>query len=285
MPWPIFDQVSMMRSDSALKGCSEGGQQIGPYTNATFHENGLFSTVYKAYSDSNQLVALKVTTPSKSKAPHNPLREARILRHAVHPSVISLLSAFPADNGHFILAFPFFALDLQAWITARRNRPPEHHTQSASKLLYGLLSALAHIHSLGMVFPLMSNDLFSILAYTQTLGIIHRDVKPANILVASDEGPAYLADFGIAWTPEESEPVDKKITDVGTTCYRPPELLFGHTSYDCTLDMWAAGCVIAEVFSGRHGTLFKSGELGSDFALIFSIFSTLGTPTSSSWPV
>ena len=116
-------------------------------------------------------------------------------------------------------------------------------------------------------------------------GIIHRDVKPANILIASHKGPAYLADFGIAWMPGESEPADQKITDVGTTCYRPPELLFGHTSYECALDMWAAGCVAAEIFSGRRGSLFNSGELGSDFALIFSIFSTLGTPTSKDWPV
>lgn len=81
------------------------------------------------------------------------------------------------------------------------------------------------------------------------------------------------------------EPASKKITDVGTTCYRPPELLFGHASYESALDMWAAGCVTAEVFLGSSETLFKSGELGSDLALIFSIFNTLGTPTSNSWPV
>ena len=83
----------------------------------------------------------------------------------------------------------------------------------------------------------------------------------------------------------ETEPASKKITEVGSTCYRPPELLFGHTSYGCALDMWAAGCVTAEFFLENSKTLFNSGELGSDLALIFSIFNTLGTPTSESWPV
>lgn len=101
-------------------------------------------------------------------------------------------------------------------------------------------------------------------------------------------GQAYIADFGIAWTEDdpESEPSNAKITDVGTTAYRPPELLFGHKAYGCELDLWAAGCVVAEVVAGEpHPSLFESGPLGSDLALIQSIFKTLGTPTDETWPV
>lgn len=82
-----------------------------------------------------------------------------------------------------------------------------------------------------------------------------------------------------------SEPMDDKITDVGTAAYRPPELLFGHKAYGCALDLWAAGCVVAEVVAGNpYPSLFDSGPLGSDLALIQSIFKTLGTPTDESWP-
>lgn len=128
-------------------------------------------------------------------------------------------------------------------------------------------------------------SLFSALAHIHAQGIIHRDIKPSNILLASPAGPASLADFGIAWMAGDpaSEPANEKITDVGTTCYRPPELLFGYKAYGCALDLWAAGCVVAEVVG--KGELFDSGELGSELALIHSHFTTLGTPTDETWPV
>ncbi|KAJ4347163.1 mitogen-activated protein kinase [Didymosphaeria variabile] len=64
----------------------------------------------------------------------------------------------------------------------------------------------------------------------------------------------------------------------------PPELLFGNKKYGCELDLWAAGCTVAEALVPDHPTLFDSGELGSDLALISSVFSSLGTPDLSVWP-
>lgn len=117
--------------------------------------------------------------------------------------------------------------------------------------------------------------------------IIHRDIKPSNILLSSIS-TAYLADFGIAYAPNDpaSEPPDQKITDVGTTCYRPPELLFGRKDYGCEIDLWAAGCVVAEIVEGygHDWSLFDAGELGSELALLKSIFETLGTPDEVVWP-
>lgn len=164
----------------------------------------------------------------------------------------------------YLLVFPFYPLSLEALL--QKHILPSHPSLKSASYLHGIFRALAHIHS---------------------LGIIHRDVKPSNILLASPVGPAYLADFGIAWMPgeEATEPSDQKITDVGTTSYRPPEILFGYSSYGCSLDLWAAGCVVAEVFSRPRKTLFDSGALGSELALIQSIFKALGTPTSDTWPV
>ena len=119
------------------------------------------------------------------------------------------------------------------------------------------------------------------------MGIIHRDIKPSNILLSS-RSTAYLADFGIAYAPNDpaSEPPEQKITDVGTTCYRPPELLFGRKDYGCEIDLWAAGCVVAEIVEGcgHDWSLFDAGELGSELALLKSIFETLGTPDEVVWP-
>lgn len=151
---------------------------------------------------------------------------------------------------------------------------------NAHPILHGLFCALAHIHS---------------------KGIIHRDIKPANILINSLSGTPCLADFGIAWSPDDpaSEPPNQKITDVGTTCYRPPELLFGHKAYGPEIDLWAAGCVVAEcvrrgpwdsekstwLIEDAKWSLFDAGELGSELALVKSIFETLGTPTNETWRV
>ena len=125
------------------------------------------------------------------------------------------------------------------------------------------------------------------LEHIHSCGIIHRDIKPSNILLRSPSGPAYISDFGIAWSADDpsSEPAREKIMDVGTTSYRPPELMFGNQWYNTSLDMWATGCVAAQVVSLGSQTLFDSGDLGSDLALIKSMFSTLGTPNFDSWPV
>ena len=251
-------------------------QTIGPFTNCTHHADGLFSTIYKhTNTDYSQKLAIKVTIPSQTQPPHDPKREARILAAAAHPYIIPLLTTHTLFS-QFLLVFPFQPYDLD---TVLRQGLPLKAT-SARRILEGLFSALAHIHS---------------------KGIIHRDVKTTNILLSTPSGPALLADFGIAWSPDDpaSEPPDQKITDVGTTCYRPPELLFGHKVYGPEIDLWAAGCVVAEcVRRGLAGseepatksgeaewTLFDAGELGSELALVKSIFETLGTPTDETWQV
>ncbi|KAK4555992.1 mitogen-activated protein kinase [Recurvomyces mirabilis] len=242
------------------------GSSIGRYIHAQHHANGIFSEVFKAIdpdandNDSNKHVALKITTPDMMTAPHDSKREARVIQAAKSDHVIALLNTFHQAGGHFVLVFPFMPLALDGLL---RNNVLTDSTRRT--MLRDLFSGLAHLHD---------------------LDIIHRDVKPGNILLRSPIGPAYLSDFGIAWSSIDpaSEPENEKILDVGTTCYRPPELLFGQQAYTSSLDMWAAGCVAAQITSLSSKTLFDAGDLGSELALIKSHFETLGTPTLASWP-
>ncbi|KAK8154763.1 putative cell division protein kinase [Phyllosticta citrichinensis] len=244
---------------------------IGKYKGAVHFRNGLFSEVYKARkpdvgtgskAQNGSLVALKLTTPAMMSAPHDSEREARILSKAKseEKNIVPLLETFSLSGGRFVLVFEYMPWDLDHLL----QKQISSRTQIQS-IIKDLFIALAHIHS---------------------LGILHRDIKPSNILLKSPSGPAFLTDFGIAWQDGDkaSEPADQKITDVGTTHYRAPELLFGNHRYGPSLDMWAAGCVVAEAACLNGQPLFDSGELGSDLALIQSHFKILGTPDLEVWP-
>ncbi|KIX04186.1 uncharacterized protein Z518_07740 [Rhinocladiella mackenziei CBS 650.93] len=240
------------------------GPSFGNYQYATFHVDGQMSTIFKAEAkDRNapaRIVALKLTYPTRMIPPHNSEREARLLVKARHEHVVPLLDSIHESGGRFILVFPFLRQDLENLL-----RSGTFSQKQAGMVFRGLFAALEHIHALGM---------------------IHRDVKPSNILLKTMDGPVYLADFGIAWSPDDkdSEAADSKFTDVGTTCYRPPELLFGDRSYDTSLDMWAAGCVVAEMVKDGHHAIFDAGPLGSELSLIKSILTTIGTPNDETWP-
>nr|POE55625.1 serine/threonine-protein kinase csk1 [Quercus suber] len=243
------------------------GARIGRYVNAEHYRDGLFSEVFKAIDPETasqtmqpSLFALKITTPDLMVPPHDSVREARILSALEGPNVIPLIETFQQPGGHFVLAFPFMPYDLGTMLQ-------RHQLTDTSRvnILCDLFKGLEHLHK---------------------LNFIHRDIKPSNILLASPSGPAYLADFGIAWSPRDnsSEPTHEKILDVGTTSYRPPELLFGNQAYGTKLDMWAAGCTAAQIVCLGSDTLFNAGDLGSELALIKSVFETLGTPDLDIWP-
>lgn len=106
--------------------------------------------------------------------------------------------------------------------------------------------------------------------------VLHRDLKPQNLLINS-KGQLKLGDFGLARA--FGIPVNTFSNEVVTLWYRAPDVLLGSRTYNTSIDIWSAGCIMAEMFSGRP--LFP-GTTNED--QIIRIFRIMGTPTERTWP-
>ena len=124
----------------------------------------------------------------------------------------------------------------------------------------------------------LAKQLFEGLDYLHRRGVLHRDIKAANILVSSD-GQLKLADFGLARFYAKRGKLDYT-NRVITIWYRSPELLLGETQYGPAVDMWSAACVMVEIFT-KHAIF--PGD-GGEISQLDKIYNVLGTPTQEEWP-
>ncbi|XP_034559986.1 glycogen synthase kinase-3 beta-like isoform X3 [Notolabrus celidotus] len=114
-------------------------------------------------------------------------------------------------------------------------------------------------------------QLFRSLAYIHSQGVCHRDIKPQNLLVDPETAILKLCDFGSAKQLVRGEP---NVSYICSRYYRAPELIFGATDYTANIDIWSAGCVLAELLFGQP--IFP-GDSGVD--QLVEIIKVLGTPT------
>jgi len=179
------------------------------------------------------------------------IREVKFLQELQHPNVIELLDVF-SNKTNLNLVLEYLDTDLEAVIKDR-----------------SLVFQAADIKSwMAMTFKGLE--------FCHRNWILHRDLKPNNLLIAAD-GRLKLADFGLA---REYADADAKMThQVVTRWYRAPELLFGARSYTDAVDNWAAGCIFAELMLRLP---YMAGE--TDFDQLSVIFRALGTPTEEEWP-
>merc|ERR1719436_1938064 len=111
------------------------------------------------------------------------------------------------------------------------------------------------------------------LAHLHASGVVHRDIKPQNLLVDASRGHlAKLCDFGSAARLGSGKPA--LVAYICSRYYRAPELIFGATNYTTAVDLWSIGCVLAEMLRGRP--LFP-GTNGVD--QLVEIVKVLGAPT------
>lgn len=118
---------------------------------------------------------------------------------------------------------------------------------------------------------LYTYQMFRALNFIHAQGICHRDIKPQNLLINPITGELKLCDFGSAKILNPQEP---NVSYICSRYYRAPELIFGSINYTTKIDVWSAGCVMAEMILGQP--LFP-GESGID--QLVEIIKILGTPT------
>ncbi|KAL9158709.1 hypothetical protein ABFS82_08G087100 [Erythranthe guttata] len=129
------------------------------------------------------------------------------------------------------------------------------------------------------------------LNYLHSNWIVHRDLKPSNILVMGDgeeHGVVKIADFGLARIYQAPLKPLHENGVVVTIWYRAPELLLGAKHYTSAVDMWAVGCIFAELLTLKP--LFQGQEVKgtpNPFQLdqLDKIFKVLGHPTPEKWPM
>lgn len=114
-------------------------------------------------------------------------------------------------------------------------------------------------------------------AFCHERRVLHRDLKPQNLLINKSSLQLKLADFGLARA--FGVPVRNYSHEVVTLWYRAPDVLLGSRKYSTQIDMWSAGCIFAEMVTGKP--MFPGANEADELRLIFK---SLGTPTEATWP-
>ncbi|PPS10304.1 hypothetical protein GOBAR_AA10342 [Gossypium barbadense] len=201
--------------------------------------HGSFGVVFQAKClETGETVAIKKVLQDKRYKN----RELQTMRLLDHPNVVALKHCFFSTTEKDEL---YLNLVLE-YVPETVHRVIKHYNKLNQRMplvyvklyTYQIFRALSYIH--------------------RSIGVCHRDIKPQNLLVNPHTHQVKLCDFGSAKVLVKGEP---NISYICSRYYRAPELIFGATEYTTAIDIWSAGCVLAEMLLGQP--LFP-GESGVD---------------------
>ena len=175
------------------------------------------------------------------------------MKELKHENILSLHDVIHTEN-KLMLVFEYMDKDLKKYMDSRGDRSQLDYITIKS-FMYQLLQGIAFCHE---------------------NRVLHRDLKPQNLLI-NNKGQLKLADFGLARA--FGIPVNTFSNEVVTLWYRAPDVLLGSRTYNTSIDIWSAGCIMAEMYTGRP--LFPGTTNEDELQKIFRL---MGTPSERSWP-
>ncbi|GMP60675.1 hypothetical protein CsSME_00023433 [Camellia sinensis var. sinensis] len=218
--------------------------------------SGTYSNVYKARDTmTGKIVALKKVRFDnlEPESVRFMSREIIILRRLDHPNVIRLEGLVTSRMScSLYLVFEYMEHDLAGLAAS----PDIKFTEAQVKCyMHQLLSGLEHCHN---------------------RGVLHRDIKGSNLLI-DNGGMLKIADFGLATivNPNHKHPLTSRVV---TLWYRAPELLLGATDYSVGIDLWSAGCILAELLAGKP---IMPGR--TEVEQLHKIYKLCGSPSDEYW--
>ncbi|KAH7728091.1 CMGC/CDK/CDK4 protein kinase [Aphelenchoides avenae] len=222
---------------------------------------GAYGTVFEITDKFNgtkhalKQIPMKVTDDGISQSIIREISTLKSLQRLQHPNVVRLDDVFlmrePTGEIHLNLIYEKCDMDLRRWLTDIPHTMPDNQCRHYAKQI---LSGVAFLHE---------------------HAIVHRDIKPENILIDKSSHTIKLTDFGLA---RNYGLVSGFTTLTVTLWYRAPEVLL-QCKYNTSVDVWSAGCVIAELYSRK--ALFQASTEQQQLEMIFQL---MGTPPVSEWP-
>ncbi|XP_059183212.1 serine/threonine-protein kinase MAK [Centropristis striata] len=222
------------------------------YTTLRQLGDGTYGSVLMGRSnESGELVAIKrMKRKFYSWEECMNLREVKSLKKLNHANVVKLKEVI-RENDHLYFVFEYMKENLYQLMKDRENKMFSEN--EIRNIMFQVISGLAFVHK---------------------HGFFHRDMKPENLLCMGPE-LVKIADFGLAREIRSKPPY----TDyVSTRWYRAPEVLLRSSTYSSPIDLWAVGCIMAELYTLRP--LFPGN---SEVDEIFKICQVLGTVKKTDW--
>lgn len=226
------------------------------YENIEFLGEGSFAKVSKAKDlKTGQFVAIKKLKKKYSTWQECvDLREVKSLNKLKHNDNIIKLKEMIRTEENLYLVFEYMEKNLYQLMVEKQNN-----------------SNLKKFNEIQIKFILFQT--LQGISYMHKYGFFHRDLKPENLLVNSEK--IKIADFGLA---REIRSIPPYTDYVSTRYYRAPECILKSTNYNSPIDIWAIGCIMAELYNLKP--LFYGA---TEKEVFFRMVSVLGTPTNSSW--